>query len=216
MIVGNLNKSDDNTKLEDYSIFVNEEKYKEALSDFIEELKDKAITAICKKHNARPSKNVHIDIDLISGFNNFKLDVYIEKIFIFRYRSMLSKSDYVSSLSAVSKEFYLFEYTYNNDFNKYLKSYKKPLSHIPKRFIDYYYSDGFNVYLNVNKKLEFETHNSILNKIRENIEYEDYTPYNEYLYAGIYYFKISSYLKKLIIDSSDLKRKIYFKFVKLF
>ena len=214
-LLNNLNRYDPNIKLEEYKLYVNEEEYKLALNAFLEELKDKALTTIYKKHNTHPSKYVHIDIDLISGFTNFKLDVYIEKIYTFRYRSMLSKNDYVSCLSTLNKEFYSFEYIYNNEYNKYFKLYKRTLSYIPKDFIDYYYIDGFNVYLNVNKKLEYETYNSILNKIKENIEYEDYTPYNEYLYAGIFYYKISSYLKKLNTDSNDLKKKIYLSYLTL-
>lgn len=214
-LLNNLNKHDSNKKLEDYSDDLHKEKYKEALDIFLEELKDKAITTICQKHNNQPSKYVHIDIDLISGFTNYKLDVYVEKVYIFRYRSSFSKKDYVSVLSSVNKEFYSFEFIYNNEFEKYLKLYKRTLSYIPKTVIDYYYIDGFNTYINVNEKLQYETYKSILKKIRENIEYEDYTPYNEYLYAGIFYFKISSYLKKLNTDSSELKKKIYLAYLTL-
>jgi hypothetical protein len=214
-LLNNLSKYDSNAKLDDFNNYIYEEKYKEALGLFLEELKDKAITTICKKHNNQPSKYVHIDIDLISGFTNYKLDVYIEKVYIFRYRSTVSKKDFISILSSVSKEFYSFEFIYNNEFNKYLKLYKRPLSYIPKTFIDYYYMDGFNTYVNVNKKLEFETYKSILAKIKENIEYEDYTPYNEYLYAGIFYFKISSYLKKMNTDNNELKKKIYLAYLTL-
>lgn len=214
-LLNNLSKYDSNVKLEDSIDYIEEDKYKLALNLFLDELKDKAITTICKKHNNHPSKHVHLDIDLISGFTNFKLDAYIEKVYIIRYRSVFNKNDYVSILSAVNKDFYSFEYVYNNEYNKYLKLYKRPLSYIPKTFIEYYYIDGFNVYININKKLEYETYNSILNKIKENIEYEDYTPYNEYLYAGIFYFRISSYLKKLVIDSNDLKKKIYLAYLTL-
>lgn len=214
-LLNNLSKHDYNTKLDDYNDYLHEEKYKEALDVFIEELKDKAITNICKKHNSQPSKNVHIDIDLISGFTNFKLDVYIEKIYIFRYRSAVSKKDYISILSSVNKEFYSFEFIHNEEFNRYLKLYKRTLSYIPKSFVDYYYIDGFNTFINVNEKLKYETNKTIINKIKENIEYEDYTPYNEYLFAGIFYFKITSYLKKLNTESEELKKKIYLAYLTL-
>ena len=214
-LLNNLNKYDTSTKIEDYINYIDDGEYKKVLLEFIEELKDKSITNICKKHNNKPSKNVHIDIDLISGFSNFKLEVYMEKVYNIRYRSNQNKNDYVSILSTITKNFYVFNFIYNDEYNKYLKLYKRPITYIPKSFLEYYYIDGFDVYNNVNKKLEFETYNSILKKIKENIEFEDYSPYNEYLYAGIFYFKIASYLKKLNCDSNDLKKKIYLSYLTL-
>lgn len=213
-----LNNLDKTTFLKiekDYEKYAKEDEYKNKLKEYVEEVKDRALTVVCQKHNTKPSKHVHIDIDLISGFTTLRVDIYIEKVFVIRYRSQDRKNDYVSVLSSFKKDFYEFDYIKNDEYISYLKLYKRPLSYIPKNLIDYYYLDGFKVYQNVKKKLEYETEVTILKKIKENILYEDYSAYNEYLYSGVFYFKINSYLKKLNCDSIELKKKIYLSYLTL-
>ena len=190
-------------------------KYKSSFDSFLLGIKEKAITSIYYRHNAHPSKNVYVDFDLIDGFDSLKLDIYIERILVFRYHQVSTKKDYISIYSLYKDEFYTLEFVNNHKYNDYLKIYRRPIEYIPKSLLDYYYIDSYNTYIDVNKKLEYETYQTILSKVKDNVDFPGYTSYNSYLNMGIYFFKNRTYLKKININVKELKRKIYLAYLSL-
>ncbi len=190
-------------------------KYKTSFDTFIEGIKEKATTSIYYRHNAHPSKNVYVDFDLIDGFDNFKVDIYIEKILIFRYHQANTKKDFVSIYSLFKNDFYTLDFISSKDYLDYLKLYKKPIEYVPRAYLDYYHKDSYSTYKDVNKKLEFESYQAILKKVRDNVDYPGYASYGSYLNMGIYYFRNRAYLKKIDININDLNRKIYLAYLSL-
>ena len=210
-----LNGLDKKDGIEDAENEYVKPKYKSSFDAFLNGIKEKALTNIYFRHNAHPSKNVYVDFDLIDGFDNFKLDIYIERILIFRYHQASTKKDYISVYSLYKKEFYTFDFISSKPYLDFLKIYKKPIEYIPENLRDYYFKDSYKTYLDVNKKLEYESYQAILDKVRSNVDYPDYASYNSYLNMGIYYFKNRGYLKKVNININELKKKIYLAYLSL-
>ncbi len=190
-------------------------KYEIRFKEVIEKIKEKFLINICSKHNIKPSKAIHIDISPLEGFHDFICDTYYEKVFVFRYRNEQRKKDFVSVLSAYKKEFYQFDFVKSESFLQFLTKYKRPLEYIPSFYYDWYYKDSFMVYNQVNKRLEFDTYKGILKKIKDNIQYDSYSSYEDYLKSGIYYYRIRKYLKKLPVVDKPLKYHIYLAFLTL-
>ncbi len=192
-----------------------DKKYDIVYKEMIQSIKDKALNAITLKHNVKPSRNIHIDIGPLEGFHILITSVYYEKVYVFRYRNEQRKKDFVTVLSGYNQNFYQLEFVKSDTYLEFLNKFKRPIEYIPKDFIEYYYIDSFATYNSVNKKLEFETSKGILKKIRDNINYENYSLYNDYLESGIYYFKIHKYLKKLKVVEKPLKYHIYLAYLTL-
>lgn len=191
------------------------EKRSRVYKEFIEGIKDRALRNITAKHNAKPSKWIHIDISPLEGFHRYSEYVYFEKIYIFRYRNEQRKTDFVSILSACKLEFYEFDFVKTSVYQEFLTKYKRPVGPVPKEYMDYYYIDAFRIYSQMNQRLEFETSKNILKKIRNNIRYENYSLYKEYLETGIFYYRIQNYLKKLNVAEKPLKYHIYMAYLTL-
>lgn len=191
------------------------EKRTRVYKEFVEGIKDKALRNITAKHNAKPSKWIHIDISPLEGFHQFSESVYFEKIYIFRYRNEQKRTDFISILSAFNQEFYELDFVKSPAYQEFLMKNKRPVGPVPKEYLKYYYTDAFRIYGQMNQKLEFETAKNILKKIRDNIQYENYSLYKEYLETGIYYYRIQSYLKKLTVAEKPLKYHIYMAYLTL-
>ncbi len=194
---------------------LDDKKYDKVFKELIQNVKDKALSIITLKHNVKPSRYIHIDIGPLEGFHILNCEIYYEKVYIFRYRNEQKKKDFVSILSGYSQTFYQLEFVYSPEYIEFLTKYKRPIEYIPKEYLPYYYIDSFAVYHRVNKKLEFESSKGILKKIRDNISYENYSLYNDYLKSGIYYFRIHKYLKKLKIEQKPLRYHIYLAYLTL-
>lgn len=188
-------------------------KYNSMYQELIEEIKDKALCTIMNHYNITPSKNVHIDVAPLEGFEKLTVTSYYEKIYFFRYRDPQQKKDFQSILSSVKQDFYELDYVKSEEYMQYLTQYKKPMVYLPKEYYNYYYIDSYRVYRDVMKKLEFENPRLLLKKIKDNIKYEDYSQYKNYLISGIYYFKIKRFLKKIEVAEHPLKRKIYLSYL---
>ncbi len=139
-----------------------------------------------------------------------------ESVYIIRYRDKTQNKDYVSIYSSYHNDFYSFDFVKSNEYLEYKRKYARPISYIPKEFIELYYADSFKVYIQTINRLRYSSKREILRKIRINTKYIDNLEYKEYLYMGIYYFKIRKYLKKIKIDSNDIKRKIYLSYLCLY
>lgn len=187
----------------------NTKKYEDSYHNFLKGIKDKFLQSILNYHSINLSKNIHIDVSPIDSFDSFECNCYYEKIFVFRYATDINKKDYISILSAYNKRFYCFEYVHTADYDNYLSKNKKPIEYIPKRYLDLYYSEAYQAYVFINKSLEYETKEELLQKIKRNSEYEDYSYQQKYLKLGIYYFKNKKYLKKLKNTNSSLINRIF-------
>ncbi|MGM9969150.1 MAG: hypothetical protein ACI35S_02000 [Anaeroplasma sp.] len=193
----------------------NERELKESFDIFINKTTEKLKFDICDRHHITPSRSIHIDIAPIENFDKLLKEYYYEIVYEIHYRDKTKKKDYVSVLSSVTSKFYRFEYVLSNSYMEFLKYFKRPIVHIPKEYIEYYYIDSFKVYESMNEKLNYSKKEDIYKKIRTNIEYCEYSQYKDYLYTGIFYFKIKKYLSKVIIDNDEIKRKIYLCFLTL-
>lgn len=194
---------------------LNVESYDNCYKKFISSLKNKALELISKKHNIKPSRYNYIDVGLFDGFSKFEEEIYFERVYIFRYKSIQKKKDFISVFSCYNKKFYQLEFPYSQEYLEYYRLYKRPIEYIPSELLDLYYKDSFKAYKSTRKKLLFEQRDVILKKIKKSLNYESYSMYEDYLNSGIFYFKINRYLKKINTEDGDLKRKIYMAYLTL-
>ncbi len=214
-ILNNLNKSNFK-RIDDIDLNIyNKRDYEKSYKLLIDKIKDKALYNITNKHSLKRNKNMHIDVAPIDGINNLILEIYYERIYVFRYRYSSFKRDYISILSDYNKSFYSFEYNKSLDFINYLKRYRMPIEAIPKEYLDLYYNKSFNIYLNTLKRLEYESSRILQKKIKDNIDYEEYSLYYDYLLTGIFYYKNKRYLKRINTKSDMLNERILLSFLTL-
>lgn len=215
-LLNGLSKNMEYNEIEDLlEPIYNKKELDSDFNNFITIVKDKLIQDVCNKHNIKPSKGIFVDVAPIEGFHSLDEILYFERIYEFHYRDKSRKKDYVSILSSVTNNFFKLEFVYNEKYTTYLKYFKRPISYIPKEYIEYYYIQGFDTYLHMKNKLNYSKEIEIYKQVKGNISHLEYKKYKDYLYTGIFYFKIKSYLSRLSIDNEDIKKKIYLSYLTL-
>lgn len=194
---------------------INDKDYDKKKKLLIKNIKEKALINITNLHKLNKNKNIHIDIAPIEKIDTFNLEIFYEKVYVIKYKPYSHKKEYTSILSDYNKHFYLFDYEKSECYLNYLKRYKYPIQVIPKEFLEDYYDISFNVYLKTLNKLEYENSKVLQRKIKNNIDYEEYNLYKDYLSMGIYYFKNKRYLKRLNSKEGNLRQRILFSFLTL-
>lgn len=214
-IVNELNKKDFIIYEGNELCVHNKKSYDAAYRNLIKKLKDKAYTSIVNNHNLKRNMKVHIDVAPFEEINTCRLDIYYERIYIFKYKQQSIRKEYVCILSDYYQCFYQFEFDKSEEYINYLKKYKIPLESIPKQYLDVYYTISYNSYLSVIKKLQFESSRGLYKKIKSNIDYEEYSLYIDYLYSGIFYFKNKKFLSRINTKVDSLKERILLSFLTL-
>lgn len=181
----------------------------------INKIKDKTMEIITKRHNLKKNKNIYIDVAPIEEINSFKLSIYYEKVYVIRYKYSSFRKEYICILSDYNQRFYQFDFNKSIVFLEFLKKYRTPIEPIPKDYLNDYYKEAFKVYLNTLKKLEYESYRGLLKKIKNNIDYEEYNLYIDYLTTGIFYFRIKKYLKRLNINDENIRKRIMLSYLTL-
>lgn len=190
--------------IEDLNVFNFDELSKEKKA-FIDKLIFKTESNIYKRHNI---KNRGVDLALIKEFSEYEEEIYLEKIFKIHYRIKEKRKDLISFYSGVKKEFYIFNFPFSYEYNQYLKKHKKPITYIPNKLVDLYHKIGFKIYLDTVSELKFIDEKNLVKKIKTNIKYDQHPKYLDYLYKGIFYYKIKEFLYKYSL-SNDLGLKRY-------
>lgn len=198
----------------DFDLF-DANKFNNSYNKFIKSVKNKAISNILSRHSTPLSKQIHIDVSPIEKFDTCNIDSYYEKVYIFRYRSIDKKDDYISILSAYNRCFYKLDFVKSFDYNNYLLKYKRPIEYIPKDYLDFYHREAYTAYLHAMKALDYEEKGELLIKIKKNINYEAYSLHEKYLKMGVYFFKIRKYIKKINVIDSPLKIHIFYSYLTL-
>lgn len=209
-------KKSDSIIIDEFSSKVqNDKESKEDFKRFIDKINDKLEYLICQKHDIKPSRKIHLEISPIEKFSEYNETFYFEKIYEIHYRDSSKKGDYVSILSSVNLKFYKLEYVYSDEYHYYQELFRRPIVYIPSEYRTLYDIDGFKIFQSMKRKLQYNSEFDIYKKIKGNIDFYEYKQYKDYLYSGIYYFKIKKYLNRIIIDDEDIKRKIYLSFLTL-
>lgn len=177
---------------------------------------EKKVIGIALESSNKRRKDVRLEIGLIDKFDECKVEEYYEHILVFYYKSDERKKDFISVLSLHTKEFYTLEFEHSKEYLEFYSKYKRPSVYIPQSFIDFYYQKAFISYLNMQNKLKYESSTKILRKIKDGLGYKDYTPYQEYLDLGIYYFRQNKYLNKYESNYINLKERIYLSYLTLY
>lgn len=126
-ILNELQKADAKEIEERDFIYLDEQKHNKLYKEFIQNIKDKALYNITLKHNKKPSKSIHIDIAPLDGFHTYSCTTYLEKVYIFRYRNLQKKTDFVSILSGYNQKFYELDFVRSEKYLEYLTKYKRPI-----------------------------------------------------------------------------------------
>lgn len=188
----------------------------EAQSIFVKKLLDKTTSSICERHHLLLTlKGNVLDVAPIRNFDSLEKRYYLEKIYQFTYFENGNKKSYQSIYSTISKEFYSFDFKKSKEYEEYLKRFRKPIVAIPKHLIHFYEDISFDVYMKTKKELQYLDQTELFHKIKNNIKYQDYVKYEEYLLQLIFYFKKKSYLSQLEFPVKTLEEEIFFDYLTL-
>lgn len=198
------------SSLEGYKI-LNWADVEEQETAFHEKLLQKAQQGICKRHQLYLRQKANrIDIAPIQEIIDEQKEYYLERLYVFHYRSADRKQDYISYFSAVMRRFYRFEFVPSECFVAYKKKFKKPPVYLPPFLEDMYDSVAFPVYLSTMKELNYIKESDLLKKIKDNISYTDYSKHLDYLYQAVFYFKQKNYLSLFPVSKGDNLKKWLF------
>lgn len=214
-VLNEINRNDETEISNTNNINLYDDKEKYFYKRVLELINIKAINNALDINNSK-YKNVKLQIGLIDKFDECNIKKIYEHILIFYYKSLERKNDFISILSLYNKTFYKLEFEHNDSYLEFYKYHKRPNAYIPKEYLDYYYLNAYKAYLSINEKLKFETNGKILKKIKEGINYKDYSLYNDYLNLGIYYYKLNKYLSYYIYKGKTIKEKIYYAYLTLY
>ena len=211
-ILNELSKDDSSIFNEDVEIY-NNDTFSNEYKFFLDKINERINKAIYEINRITPNKNVFTDIEAIKDFENYIEDLYYEKIYVIRFRGN-RKNDFVSILSSVNKNFYELDFEKSLDYLEYLK-HGRLFMIVPKYYLDFYDYEAFKAFMMAKKMLVHMSKSEILAKVKVNIKNPMNALYSEYLLLGIYYFKIRGYIKKLDINSNNLKERIYLSYLAL-
>lgn len=211
-LINNLSK-DDVIEFNDEVKILNKESFDKEYQFFIDKINDKLKYAITETNRITPSKNIFIDIEAIKDFEDFSSDLYYEKVYLFRYRGN-KKKDYITIISSTSKAFYKLEFEESLAYKEYLK-HGRLFMIVPKQYLSEYDNEAFKAFMMAKKIKNHMTDKELYIKVKSNLKNEENALYQDYLYLGIYYFKIRSLIKKININDKNLKRRIYLSYLAL-
>lgn len=204
----------DNLILSKENLLTDEKKIARNQKLFIKMLKDKMLENILIKHNLVGTKH-NIDISPLKDLKHYLLTIILERVYIFHYRNKLYRHDFISIISAVNKNVYLFDFPFSDAYYKFLHSYGKTIEYLPKEYRQLYYQRAYYIYFQMNKILEYEDKRSVYKKIKKNISYISSNIHDEYVDMGVYYFKNRSMLKYLKPKNESIIEKLYYSYLTL-
>lgn len=195
----------------------NENELENCMHRFLSGLQNKMETAICARHHlVLTERQNKLDIAPIRSFYRFDWRVYLEKVFVFRYRLSGVKKDYVALLSAQTGRFKTICFPPSEAFNNFIKRFKRPIVYIPNYLKDYYYQIAFSIYEQTMEELKYTTEVELQKKIKTNLSYKGYSKYKDYLFQGIFFFKQKKLLASYPIEETkDIKKMIFQYFLTL-
>lgn len=204
----------DDLVLSDCGALTDEKKIEKNQKLFIKLLKEKLLKNILIKHNLVGVRH-NIDISPLKDLKHYLLTVILERVFIFRYRNKMFRHDFISIISAVNKNVYLFNFPFSDDYNSFVHSYGRTIEYLPSEYRQLYFKRAYYVYVQMKKVLEYEDKRSIYKKIKKNISYTSSNIHDEYVDMGIYYFKNKAMLKYLKPKNNCIIEKLYYSFLTL-
>lgn len=188
----------------------------EAQKKFIQGFYSKMTDSICERHHLLlTQKGNALDIAPIRDFNELQKRVYLEKVYKINYYDRASKKNYQSLFSTLQTDFYELDFSPSNEFQAFYKLYRRPIISLPKDLLPMYYDLVFDVYLKTQEELKYMQEKELFHKIKKNLQYKDYTKYNDYLLQMIFYFKKKNYLKELSLPTQQLKEELFFEYLTL-
>ncbi|MDE7263981.1 MAG: hypothetical protein K2N64_04915, partial [Anaeroplasmataceae bacterium] len=95
------------------------------------------------------------------------------------------------------------------------KLYKSPIVYIPKDYVNEYYDLSFQVFQKTTEQLKYIKPATLLNKLKKNVKYEEYSKHEDYLNQLIFYFRKREYLKIWENKEKSLRYKIFYCYMTL-
>lgn len=211
-IINNLSK-DNAIEIEDEYEILNKTEFDKEYQFFIDKINDRLKLSITNVNRITPSKNVFIDVEPIKDFEEFSSDFYFEKVYLFRYRGS-KKKDHITIMSSINKSFYRLKFEESLVYKEYLK-HGRLFMIVPKYYLDEYDNEAFKTFRMAKKINEHMSDKDLYLKVKANIKNKENALYLDYLYLGIYYFKVRSFIKRIDINDENIKRRIYLSYLAL-
>ncbi len=190
----------------------NKNSYLEDKKLFIRAINDKAYENAYELIKKNKNKDNKLDIEPIKDFLRLDEKKVYEEIYIFKY--VHNGVDYISIYSTANDIFYELCFPKTELFLEYVRIHGRPISNIPKRYYDLYYSIGFKVYLNVLEILKYSSEKELLKKIKKGINKES-SMFNEYINILIFYYKNNKALAYLDDNTNNMRIKILYNYLSL-
>lgn len=195
---------------------LNSKEPEDAQKEFIKGFYNKMTDSICERHHLLlTQKENALDIAPIRDFNELQKRIYLEKVYKINYYNRITKKTYQSLYSTLQNDFYELDFIPSTEYQAFYKIFKRPIISLPKYLIPVYYDLVFDVYLKTQEELKYMQEKELLHKIKKNLQYKDYTKYNDYLLQMIFYFKKKNYLKELSLPTNQLKEELFFEYLTL-
>lgn len=184
--------------------------------EFIERILDKTASGICKRHNLILTDRANsLDISPIQNFDEFDKRYYLEMVYCIDYFSKKHKKPFKSYFSSLYDDFYTIDFKKSELYNSFYKLYKSPIVSLPKIYLNDYYDLSFQVYQQTMEELKYIKPATLLNKIKKNVKYEEYTKHEDYLNQLIFYFRKREYLKLWKNKDTSIRYQVFYCYLTL-